>query len=104
MAANLGQGGVFGLEPFLFRVRVVLVTRPYHDDFFCPQMNGRAHGGQLPHGAIAAPLRLAAYQHGLGRTNEGNGAGGKQMINTYRSEARRVGKECVSTCSTRWSP
>src|SRR3546814_21178840 len=21
-----------------------------------------------------------------------------------RSEARRVGKECVSTCSTRWSP
>src|SRR3546814_15060962 len=23
---------------------------------------------------------------------------------TARSEERRVGKECVSTCSTRWSP
>src|SRR3546814_16707765 len=22
----------------------------------------------------------------------------------YRSEARRLGKECVSTCSSRWSP
>src|SRR3546814_15593801 len=25
-------------------------------------------------------------------------------INLYRSEERRVGKECVSTCSSRWSP
>src|SRR3546814_18482039 len=25
-------------------------------------------------------------------------------INAYRSEARRVGKECVSTCRSRWSP
>src|SRR3546814_11135454 len=24
--------------------------------------------------------------------------------NTLRSEERRVGKECVSTCSSRWSP
>src|SRR3546814_11664885 len=23
---------------------------------------------------------------------------------TFRSEERRVGKECVRTCSTRWSP
>src|SRR3546814_18912065 len=25
-------------------------------------------------------------------------------ILTYRSEERRVGKECVSTCRSRWSP
>src|SRR3546814_18842220 len=25
-------------------------------------------------------------------------------IRSYRSEERRVGKECVSTCSSRWSP
>src|SRR3546814_15093267 len=25
-------------------------------------------------------------------------------IAAFRSEERRVGKECVSTCSTRWSP
>src|SRR3546814_11163673 len=26
------------------------------------------------------------------------------LSNTDRSEERRVGKECVSTCSSRWSP
>src|SRR3546814_3928586 len=33
--------------------------------------------------------------------------GGKTAINTVRgkrSEERRVGKECVSTCRSRWSP
>src|SRR3546814_5557843 len=25
-------------------------------------------------------------------------------VGLYRSEERRVGKECVSTCSSRWSP
>src|SRR3546814_15563913 len=25
-------------------------------------------------------------------------------LNPFRSEARRVGKECVSTCRCRWSP
>src|SRR3546814_10925939 len=26
------------------------------------------------------------------------------IIDRYRSEERRVGKECVSTCRSRWSP
>src|SRR3546814_12539475 len=26
------------------------------------------------------------------------------VVNNYRSEERRVGKECVSTCRSRWSP
>src|SRR3546814_11460172 len=26
------------------------------------------------------------------------------IVGTYRSEERRVGKECVSTCRSRWSP
>src|SRR3546814_4301961 len=32
--------------------------------------------------------------------------GGRVLISGYRhrSEERRVGKECVSTCSSRWSP
>src|SRR3546814_13688236 len=29
---------------------------------------------------------------------------GPQVFLGYRSEERRVGKECVSTCSSRWSP
>ena len=27
-----------------------------------------------------------------------------KVIDYYRSEERRVGKECVSTCRSRWSP
>src|SRR3546814_7723517 len=27
-----------------------------------------------------------------------------RALNSFRSEERRVGKECVSTCSSRWSP
>src|SRR3546814_823969 len=32
------------------------------------------------------------------------GAVGESEDNTFRSEERRVGKECVSTCRSRWSP
>src|SRR3546814_20720965 len=28
----------------------------------------------------------------------------RRLIDEGRSEERRVGKECVSTCSSRWSP
>src|SRR3546814_9981306 len=28
----------------------------------------------------------------------------KNTVSTIRSEERRVGKECVSTCRSRWSP
>ena len=27
-----------------------------------------------------------------------------ELLNNLRSEERRVGKECVSTCRSRWSP
>src|SRR3546814_8812873 len=27
-----------------------------------------------------------------------------RLVHTVRSEERRVGKECVSTCRSRWSP
>src|SRR3546814_10536147 len=32
------------------------------------------------------------------------GAGRRALVAQARSEARRVGKECVSTCRSRWSP
>src|SRR3546814_1847836 len=31
-------------------------------------------------------------------------SGGEQQMLAVRSEERRVGKECVSTCRSRWSP
>src|SRR3546814_21146954 len=43
-----------------------------------------------PAGATAPPAAVDA------------GAGEGQVV--FRSEERRVGKECVSTCRSRWSP
>src|SRR3546814_671103 len=41
--------------------------------------------------SIGADLKLAVGHHSVNS-------------NSYRSEERRVGKECVSTCRSRWSP
>src|SRR3546814_19752674 len=35
---------------------------------------------------------------------EQSGLGAGHRIGAQRSEERRVGKECVSTCRSRWSP
>src|SRR3546814_19920325 len=58
------------------------------------------------HGAFAVP---AVYIYARKGPNEGLwqecGDGGKsQNFGRTRSEERRVGKECVSTCRSRWSP
>src|SRR3546814_15490500 len=46
--------------------------------------------------------RAATY---LGFTHDSKGSISKgQRCTTVRSEERRVGKECVSTCRSRWSP
>src|SRR3546814_20483397 len=41
---------------------------------------------------------------GPGRTATFQTASGEVTRNFERSEERRVGKECVSTCRSRWSP
>src|SRR3546814_15800997 len=38
------------------------------------------------------------------RNEETNGVEGNSDTNGLRSEERRVGKECVSKCRSRWSP
>src|SRR3546814_2849260 len=46
--------------------------------------------------------------HGAGRTVTGScmevAYGERRLLIDCRSEERRVGKECVSTCRSRWSP
>src|SRR3546814_2313413 len=42
---------------------------------------------------LAAVLYRAAEKNGI-----------KYIVEGHRSEERRVGKECVSTCRSRWSP
>src|SRR3546814_14951333 len=46
-------------------------------------------------GAEVAVVGNARVDHGHDRT---------RTIGQVRSEERRVGKECVSTCRSRWSP
>src|SRR3546814_14318949 len=38
------------------------------------------------------------------RINHGQQKSGRKTAFLLRSEERRVGKECVSTCRSRWSP
>src|SRR3546814_13403943 len=63
----------------------------------------------IDNNAAERALRVVA----LGRKNylfAGSDAGGHSAASIYsllgsaRSEERRVGKECVSTCRSRWSP
>src|SRR3546814_21054604 len=51
------------------------------------------------------PVRSARddYYVLLGWNSNGPGLSGR-VIEALRSEERRVGKECVSTCRSRWSP
>src|SRR3546814_15195729 len=73
---------------------------------------GLVSGGKLPlHRSlgrlalvfmVALPLvALLSALHGAARHA---GPPVLPAANFLRSEARRVGKECVSTCRTRWSP
>src|SRR3546814_14948650 len=50
--------------------------------------------------------RLAWWLMSFGARVEVHGPRGlrKQVADGHRSEERRVGKECVSTCRSRWSP
>src|SRR3546814_13243199 len=57
------------------------------------------HAG-LPGGDLA--IVLADQPRTL--RNEQNAARGAVKDIGHRSEERRVGKECVSTCRSRWSP
>src|SRR3546814_15753308 len=80
-----------------------------------PAMNARlraamiaARAGGMPKDNIERSIKKAEGSDGDNYEEvryEGFGPGGVSLIiDTLRSEQRRVGKECVSTCSSRWSP
>src|SRR3546814_5805484 len=56
--------------------------------------------------AVRLGVVLGGHQHGRGAVGERRGGGGGDAAvgGEGRSEERRVGKECVSTCRSRWSP
>src|SRR3546814_13766811 len=75
-----------------------------------PSRNGarRAAGGEAMHvaviGAGVAGLACAAELAERGAAVEVFERGATVGEGASRSEERRVGKECVSTCRYRWSP
>src|SRR3546814_2727865 len=62
-------------------------------------------GGLPAFGAMARrPFKLCGFAAKLREKHiRGEEAGADRWMKT-RSEERRVGKECVSTCRSRWSP
>src|SRR3546814_15210318 len=69
---------------------------PYREDDAISPLN--AYGRSKAAGEAA--VRTACPAHVILRTSWVFGAAGAN----FRSEERRVGKECVSTCRSRWSP
>src|SRR3546814_12396185 len=72
---------------------------------------GVSRAGRLPGGGVDASYqrrRLADAERPGGQPREGDalrlGAEASWEVDLFRSEERRVGKECVSTCRSRWSP
>ena len=78
--------------------------------FDAPSADGQRHqvmrrrdaNGQpwLDRAAAAAALRDAIVKTGKGEWIEPS----KQSLAEWRSEERRVGKECATLCRSRWSP
>src|SRR3546814_17242832 len=71
-------------------VRIVATGLPYRVGL-CHCLDCRKHHGALFHAAAIFPEDAVTIE-------------GETCEYAARSEERRVGKECVSTCRSRWSP
>src|SRR3546814_17408422 len=81
---------------YVFAGQADAALAPTHD-------SGNGFHGCAFTGAIATQqCQCFAFMQGKGKTEQ-NLAGIIKGVNA-RSEERRVGKECVSTCRSRWSP
>src|SRR3546814_8438435 len=77
----------------------------FGDDYDTPDGTGvrdYVHVVDLAEGHVAALDGIVAGDAPFGIWNLGTGEG--YSVLDMRSEERRVGKECVSTCRSRWSP
>src|SRR3546814_18404938 len=70
------------------------------------ELDSKALGDPARYGRLPYRCTIIAIVHGLGREKlEGkDGTSVDSMCSAFRSEERRVGQECVSTCRSRWSP
>src|SRR3546814_11433123 len=64
-----------------------------------------ARAGEAVAATLGAFGEVDAAPFGGGLTEQQRGAAGRvDFVAMVRSEERRVGKECVSTCRSRWAP
>src|SRR3546814_19097349 len=82
-----------GREPNLVELGIFSVMWSEH----CSYKSSRIHLKKLP---TEAPWVICGPGENAGVIDIGEGPDGKKL----RSEERRVGKECVSTVRSRWSP
>src|SRR3546814_13401285 len=75
---------------------------PQHD-IGLVQVSGRLEGIAVYLNGLHQLLRRKVRGEGIGQAQRGSQLGAEQA-GAQRSEERRVGKECVSTCRSRWSP
>src|SRR3546814_15117337 len=72
--------------------------------FNVDQCEGLPHDLTAPVPATDPSLILPKVEELIRRTGADFRIGGDRAFYDVRSEERRVGKECVSTCRSRWSP
>src|SRR3546814_8629311 len=72
----------------------------------CSSDLGVTHVAVLPGDGIGPEVTAEAIRvlDALGIDHSEHPFGGNAILAEGRSEERRVGKECVSTCRSRWSP
>src|SRR3546814_14763131 len=94
----------------LFPYTTLFRSHPYRADPFRSVdlvRRQRDQVGAVGDGDAAIALHRVAEQQAvfrMGRGGEiGDGLDRPDLVVAPRSEERRVGKECVSTCSSRWS-
>src|SRR3546814_17489675 len=74
----------------------------FDDRLAMPDILGGDHGHTVSHGIRCVKMDPVTVLTAMGMATERLGLG--STYSTTRSEERRVGKECVSTCRSRWSP
>src|SRR3546814_11826807 len=94
------EAGAYGSLPLSGKVFVSVANRDKRHMIFPIKQLAEMGFEILATAGTAEVLRRNGVTASLVRKHyEGDGADGER-----RSEERRVGKECVSTCRSRWSP
>src|SRR3546814_13539592 len=94
--AKAAENGVTSLAIRILRERLAAIPPPSRTRFGSPPLHIAEPGAESSPGKRKG--RSARSSAG------GAGGGNPRTFTRKRSEERRVGKECVSTCRSRWWP